>query len=132
MEPEGMEKAWTRKARITKARTRAMRMDSPNSCQRALGRRFPGAGVSPVLKLSCAITKKPGKNYLVSTRGGLASIRRGKLILGGSTNGADPVIGQVFKRSVGGYVIIGVALGRIIDITADLALIFLHVFLLKG
>jgi hypothetical protein len=63
---------------------------------------------------------------------GLALIHRGKLILRGSANGADPAVREVLKRSVGGNLVVGVALGRIIDITADLTLIFLHVFLLKG
>jgi hypothetical protein len=58
------------------------------------------------------------------------SIYRGKLILGGSANGADPVSGQAFKRSIGGNLGVRITFGRIINVTTNLALIFLHNFLL--
>jgi hypothetical protein len=60
-----------------------------------------------------------------------ASVHRRELILGGPTNGTNPVSGQIFKRGVGGYVGLGVAFGRVINIAAYLTLIFFHKFLLR-
>jgi hypothetical protein len=61
----------------------------------------------------------------------LASIYRGKLVLGGAANGADPISGQVFKRSLRGNLVVRVAFGWIINVAANLALIFLHDTLLS-
>jgi hypothetical protein len=64
-------------------------------------------------------------------KGDWASIYRGKLVFGSSANRADPVSGQVFKRSIRGNLVVRVAFGRIINVAANLALIFLHDVLLK-
>jgi hypothetical protein len=61
---------------------------------------------------------------------GAALIHRGKLVLTGATNGADPVRRQFVERGVGGDMIVRVTLGRIIDIATYLALILLHDVLL--
>jgi hypothetical protein len=50
--------------------------------------------------------------------------------LGSAANRADPVRRQLVKRGVGGDVIVWVTLGRIINVTANITLIFLHNFLL--
>jgi hypothetical protein len=57
-------------------------------------------------------------------------IYRDKLLLAGSANGADPIRRQFLERGVGGDIIVRVSFGRIIDIAANLTLVFLHGFLL--
>jgi len=61
---------------------------------------------------------------------GAALIHRGKLVLAGAANGADPVRRQFIERGVGGDVIVRVSLGRIINIATYLTLILLHDVLL--
>ena len=53
-------------------------------------------------------------------------IHRGELILAGAANGANPIRRQFVKGGVGGHPVVRVSLGRVIDITADFALVFLH------
>src|SRR5208337_3333123 len=49
-----------------------------------------------------------------------------ELILGGAAHGADPLRGQFCKWGAGRDAVVRVTLGGIVNITTNLALIFLH------
>ena len=57
-------------------------------------------------------------------------IHRLELVLGGAADGTDPFRGDFVKRGIRGNIVIGITMGRVIDITADLTLVLLHDFLL--
>ena len=49
-----------------------------------------------------------------------------ELILGRAADGADEIIGQVFKGGAGGDAVVGVADGGVISPTAEVAYVFIH------
>jgi hypothetical protein len=59
-----------------------------------------------------------------------ALIHRLELVLGGAADGADPFRGDFIKGGVGGDMVVRITLGRVIDVTTDLALVLFHDFLL--
>jgi hypothetical protein len=53
-----------------------------------------------------------------------------KHIFGGAAHRTDPTVGKLIERGIGGYIPIGIALCRIIDIATDLTFPFFHLHLL--
>jgi len=64
--------------------------------------------------------------FRIGQSGAGASVRRAELVLGGSANGTDPAVREVFEGSVRGNITFRIALRRIVNIAADLTLIFFH------
>jgi hypothetical protein len=126
MEPEGMEKACTKKARMTRAIIRAINKASPYSRQKGF---FwdPDRALAylEVIDSIVEIFRGPGCVPVAAVL-----IHRLELVLGGAADGTDPFRGHFVKRGIGGNVIVRITRGRIINITTDLTLILLHDFLL--
>jgi hypothetical protein len=131
MEPEGMEKAWTRKARIIRARITAIIRDSPYSRQKGF---FGASERAPAsFCLIDGIMKDFQERQLRTLRVGRAAlIHRAKLVLGSPANGTDPIRRQFVKGGVGRHVVIRVSYGRIIDVATNLTLVLFHDFLLSS
>jgi hypothetical protein len=129
MEPEGMEKACAKKARITRAIIRAINRASPYSRQKGFFWEPEGApAFLEVIDSIVEIFRGAGERYSLPVAGAL--IHRLELVLGGAADGTDPLRGHFVKRGVGGNVVVRVPLGRVINVTTDLTLILLHDFLL--